>query len=384
MSTAVEDRQTSSAAAFGRLVAVDGLRALAILMVFAFHAWQLAGQPAAVGFLDPLQSGVDLFVVLSGFCLFLPVVKDAGAAWRWSRNNFAINRARRIIPPYYAAIGLVVAVQFLLPPHTRTSSLQVLTHLAFVHTLLPETWQGIEGSFWSLGLEMQLYIALPFVVALYRRMGVRALYLAIAVSIAFRVAVGVLFAHAYLLTLWLLSITFIGRYMEFGAGMLAAVLVARRYRDRTPLSTGQVTSMLAGAAVAYTVAARVGWSTTMPVRDTLMAVAFGLLVVAVSAGRGLPHRVFSGRLLSGLGFMSYSFYLLHQTVLAYVVSAARIYLGLRGLPLLGFGLVVGMAVVTSVAYVFFRLVERPFMRPSTRAAAPAGLVRRESQPALAV
>lgn len=73
-----------------RIKSVDGLRALAFLLVFAFHSWEFAGKPFV-----PVISGIvsqntrpDFFVVLTGFVLFLPFARDP-------------DRARSFVPKSY-------------------------------------------------------------------------------------------------------------------------------------------------------------------------------------------------------------------------------------------------------------------------------------------
>src|SRR4051812_38861600 len=83
-----------------RIAAIDGLRALACLMVLAYHTSQFAyqHQPWPV---RHLAGGVDIFIVLSGFCLFLPVTASPD---RFSARRFFRQRARRIVPAYYASM----------------------------------------------------------------------------------------------------------------------------------------------------------------------------------------------------------------------------------------------------------------------------------------
>ena len=92
---------------------IDGLRALAVLSVVAFHAahWDPNLHQGLVQYVFSEGShGVDLFFVLSGFCLSYPVLR---ALHRSGTSVFDIagylaRRTVRIVPPYYLAIGVVV------------------------------------------------------------------------------------------------------------------------------------------------------------------------------------------------------------------------------------------------------------------------------------
>src|SRR5689334_14181642 len=94
---------------------LDGLRALAALFVLFCHALQSPWPyiysryppPALHLFTGWLYHGhfaVDVFIVLSGFCLMLPVVRGDGTL-RGGAKRFFRRRARRILPTYYGALA---------------------------------------------------------------------------------------------------------------------------------------------------------------------------------------------------------------------------------------------------------------------------------------
>ena len=179
-------------------------------------------------------AGVDLFVVLSGFCLFWPQLHLPSTQWNWKR--YAIRRVKRIVPGYYGAIvyaillpvGLVICMRVI--GHSANfqpipSMGQVLSHLLFLHTFSPQTWDGITGAFWSVGLEMQLYVVFPFIVLLWRKVGGRIIVYVVTASVLFRIGFGLLMTSADPIYHFLFGITFIGRWMEFAAGMAAALAV---------------------------------------------------------------------------------------------------------------------------------------------------------------
>ena len=100
-----------------RLHFVDGLRGLAMLSVLLYHCWQNGGEwgwtpfgPHSVNLAAPLgfgYVGVNLFLVLSGFCLYWPLTRpDRPEPTLWA---FAQKRCRRILPPYYAALLVAAA-----------------------------------------------------------------------------------------------------------------------------------------------------------------------------------------------------------------------------------------------------------------------------------
>ena len=69
-------------------------------------------------------AGVDLFMVLSGFCLFLPLCRSDEALAKFQWKNFYQRRARRIIPPYYAGILFATLMPFALTVFFRSAAYQ--------------------------------------------------------------------------------------------------------------------------------------------------------------------------------------------------------------------------------------------------------------------
>ncbi len=164
---------------------LDGLRALAALFVIAHHAHRTVWWPTYPGGLSGLlvspflygHFSVSVFITLSGFCLMLPVVRGDGHL-RGGLAAFFQRRAWRILPPYYLAMLACLALA-----RFHETRRNVLTHLLLVHNLLPTTYSGINGAFWSIAVEWQIYFAFPLLVWGWRRIGAGWLTLAtVAVS----------------------------------------------------------------------------------------------------------------------------------------------------------------------------------------------------------
>ena len=108
------------------LRSVQALRAIAALSVLAFHIGQWMPSPKAIG-----SAGVDLFFVISGFVLWLAVSrKDQGPA------AFLRDRAVRILPLYWLATAMVVALVLIDPANLPTIQL-TWPHLAASVALIP-------------------------------------------------------------------------------------------------------------------------------------------------------------------------------------------------------------------------------------------------------
>src|SRR6476619_1910713 len=160
-----------------RVAVLDGLRGLAALFVVINHVFLRAfpGYPVDTA---PLWAAwciygrfaVVLFIVLSGFSLAL---SPARHGWRLDGiAPFARRRARRILPAYWAALGFSLLVAWLVVPPPGQAA--PTTASVVVNGLLVENLIGAPSpnrSFWSMAIEAQLYLVLPLLLLLVRRVG---------------------------------------------------------------------------------------------------------------------------------------------------------------------------------------------------------------------
>jgi len=161
----------------GNIGVLDGVRAIACLSVILYHVnrftlvshvwkWETAPLVTAIAMMG--WSGVTLFFVLSGFLLFTPYVKAIlfDAPWP-SMRVFFTRRALRILPGYYVALFLLIFFtqpQYLHPDHLK----QLGLFLVLFMDSSAKTYQLIDGPFWTLAVEWQYYMLLPFLVLAFR------------------------------------------------------------------------------------------------------------------------------------------------------------------------------------------------------------------------
>lgn len=146
---------------------IDGLRAIAVLSIIAFHAgfqWCLGG-----------YRGVDMFFVISGFLITRIVMRDLEAG-TFSFRAFYERRARRILPALFVMLTVTVAAcwRVLTPPDLKLAGQNLTGILLFASNLL--FWKragGFDFYFepsaqlnpllhtWSLGVEEQFYFVFP-------------------------------------------------------------------------------------------------------------------------------------------------------------------------------------------------------------------------------
>jgi peptidoglycan/LPS O-acetylase OafA/YrhL len=365
-----------------RIGSVDGLRALAFLAVFAFHSWEFSGQPQIPVVADVVGANVrpDFFVVLTGFVLFLPFARDAARVDGFDARLYLGRRLRRIVPPYYAALVFAVLLPQLLVAMMKAlgreaswqpfpSLADVLSHLTFTHLFFHDFWNGINGSLWTMSLEMQLYLLFPVLLVLFARFGVRALLWAAAVSVAFSLGVALVVAGPAFPDQFLWKASGLGRLIEFVGGMGAAWAA---FSPALRPSRGRLALLVAlGAAGAYL--SQASWLQPLPARELGLTAVFAVLIHLTITVAGLG-RFFALRPLSSLGYRAYSMFLVHQPVAWYVSEGLKKFAGIDEGPLhLTLMWSVGLAVVVLVGQVFFVLIEQPSIAwakqvPATRRA----------------
>ena len=158
---------------------LDGVRALLIFLVGAFHIWQQSWLTpyAVIGnqyySLDPLlRSGyiwVDGMLLLSGFCLFLPYTKRD---WQKGEGKrFFLRRFARIYPSYLLNVLFFFFIrkgQYFTASEMWTD---LIAHLTFLHPLSYATYyrSPLNGALWTVGVEVYFYLLFPFVCRAFKK-----------------------------------------------------------------------------------------------------------------------------------------------------------------------------------------------------------------------
>lgn len=124
--------------------------------------------PAVTALANMGWTGVTLFFILSGFLLFMPYVKALlfGGPWP-SLRMFYLRRVLRIFPGYYVSLFLIVLFahpEYFQPAHWR----ELFLFLIFFMDSDTATFQRINGPFWTLAIEWQFYMLLPFLALGFR------------------------------------------------------------------------------------------------------------------------------------------------------------------------------------------------------------------------
>jgi peptidoglycan/LPS O-acetylase OafA/YrhL len=332
---------------------IDGLRAVAVLAIVAYHAF-----PHWVpgGFV-----GVDVFFVISGF-LITGIIARGREEGRFSYLGFYLRRARRTVPAHLVVLTVIAALSLwlLLPLRlawtgaTLAAAGLFLTNLGFTISFgyfTPALQQNPMLHLWSLGVEEQFYLVWPLLLALLSWAPLRRARWAVAAALLILslAAAQWLVAHDGAVWSFFLLPT---RAWEFLAGGLLA-LVPR------PTPGGQVganATGLAGLALIVGSVAVLNDATPFPGLSATPACLGAALVLWSGVGRDpAATAVLRSAPAVGVGLVSYSLYLWHWPVLIFAREFAQ-----RDLN--SWETLAAVALSAALAVVTWRFVEEPWRR----------------------
>ncbi len=174
-----------------RIDFLDGVRGLSALYVVLYHAQLFTksgvvlSENRLINFIQRIVSvgdiSVAVFIVLSGYCLAIPVVNNQ----LYLKGGFARyikRRAKRIIAPYFVAIILSLLIislfRVLQTPHGTNwdskipiTPMSIVSHFLLIHNLNNNWIYKINGAHWSVATEWQIYFLFPIMLWCWRKYG---------------------------------------------------------------------------------------------------------------------------------------------------------------------------------------------------------------------
>ncbi len=306
---------------------LDGLRGLAVLAVFAYHA-DLGFAPG--GFL-----GVSTFFTLSGFLITSLMVAEHNRSGTISLRGFWERRLRRLMPAALTVISLVTVASIWLADtnqwlRLRPDALSATFYVAnWRFVLAGDAYGAMFQSpspfthFWSLAIEEQFYLVLPLVVlvALVVTRGSRRVLAGLFVGLS---VASLLWAN------WLAASGEPTDRLYFGTGarlpelLIGALLGLWWMRREEPLGPrgATVAAWIGPFGLAALMAswALIGLDTPVLYRGGLSVYALVTVAVVVSAlaPAGPLHRILAWRPLVWVGVVSYAVYLFHYPILVWL------------------------------------------------------------------
>jgi len=337
-------------ASSGYAPAIDGLRAVSILLVFSVHANSQWAPGGAIG--------VDIFFVISGYLITGVLLDEYSKCRGISIKNFYLRRMLRVGPAFAFLLLVYLALSFtFVAPDHRGDHLRAI----FYSSSLVMNWtrafglpSGMIGHTWSLSVEEQFYLVWPLIFAALVVGSRRKLIFAIA---AF-VLIGTLWRMWLALQADAQGRIFFGsdtRANQIFVGCLLA-LVPMQAISRLAARTWLVPAAALGTIVAA--------GTTVPrwfdlVGSLIVALSAAWLIAAVrSAQQTTLSRILGAGVCVAMGRLSYSFYLWHLPII--VGLAGRSIVTAETLPFVAF-----LLSLTAAAFSYF-VIEKPFLRMKVR------------------
>ncbi|MDQ1531764.1 MAG: hypothetical protein QOE37_1869 [Microbacteriaceae bacterium] len=291
-----------SAAPARRRAALDGIRGLAVLGVFAFHCVL----PATGGFL-----GVDVFFVLSGYLVTGILLREADASGSVRYGRFLVRRLRRLYPALLVASALALVLALTLADDWWRQNTLAQFPLAVLYLAdFGPVIGGLLDHTWSLAVEAQFYLVWPFAVLLLARSRFRArlLWGAGVVAAVLPIALGLLVSWRapYFTPIGHLTPLLLGSAVAVSRPLLPALA-----RVIAPVALVLLLLLLAYPAQLFELL----WPETAGMWAASGLTALLLLGLNGTTDRGVTARVLSWRPLSQFGLRSYGFYLFQQPIL---------------------------------------------------------------------
>lgn len=366
----------------GRMLTLDAMRGGAALLVVTYHALGIAPLTAPGGWewwlpqitahlVHFAYAGIYLFFVISGFCIHLFWARARAAGVQEPVINFLSfwkRRVRRLYPPYFVALVLyLVYIAYKTPVEvTGFYVWDVVLHIFMLHNLDPRTAYSINGAFWTLAIEEQLYLAYFLLLFLRIRYGwtitlllcfsARIIWLIVGRSLSYSFGIDIPMGEAAA-TNWFI--------WALGALSVEAALGITKLPAWCYRKSVAVVVLLCAMALAQLLPMvhhiksvhDVGWLVMHPAWGLGFFILVNYAVAAEQQWRQKLSRV--PRLittLASVGLMSYSLYLTHAFVLMHWY-----WFGFTKLHILSISLLITTPLSVLFAWVFFRLFERPFM-----------------------
>ncbi len=331
----------TTASSPGRIASLDGVRAIAILLVIIGHM----GNRDGTGLAQLARFGVNIFFVLSGYLITFLLQREHEQTARIDLTDFYRRRCCRIFPPAYLFI-LVVAI---LIPASRPGLPYALTYTVSWNLTRTPT---VLFHLWSLSVEEQFYLLWPIALVLGYRHRARIAWGAVVIATIYRTFLALSPEYYSMANL---HESFPGAMDSIAAGCLLAV-----YREKVKARVGWMADS-PGIPIAVLVTAwilhNVCWGDkpglpivqSMTVFWVLAPMLIALWIFLMIERRG---RILNNRVMSAIGVLSYSIYLWQQPLLVGQKFGLEKFLRL--------------GVVVFIAALSYFVVERPMIRLGKR------------------
>lgn len=383
-STHIENRSIQATPS-ARLDYLEGLRGVAALYVVFHHIYLELIQRTGSGTVPNLYAklfkifdyghySVDIFIVLSGYCLMIPVAKSKDGELRGGFFGYIKRRALRILVPYYPTLILTLLIARILwnlEPHlaqrdyTLHQTITVpylLAQSALIQNLFTQFTIYVNGPLWSVATEWQIYFIFPILLIIYRKAGILASFL----------AATLIWFILFLTLKHQIDLAYPWFIILFAMGMAGATINFSHDARMRRISEWEHWKTLTISLWLGTAVLGIGlghwFSSHRVVSDSLTGIATLALLITLTgslqSGKPIAKLSLLGLLTSKpvekLGSFSYSLYLVHYPILV-MCHAFLIYSGCAPLARAVLMYLIGLPSALLVGYLFSLAFEKPII-----------------------
>lgn len=364
----------------GWLDEVRGGAALYVLIHHAVMQVRVDGQHAhdvAFRLMELASSfghyAVDIFIVLSGFCLMLPVIKRGNLG---NVPNFFLRRSLRILPPYYAVLILCLIIDNTVLSQQDNgiwanlwypiTSNDILRHIFLIDQWYYDSTNKINDALWSIGVEYEIYFLMPLLLYMSHKVGD---FLSVVLIFFGTYSVWIIFHHFDVMNP---SHTGSSVYyiLLFYMGMLAAKysqnnqsrVMANLFIHPKIIEKISILGILGMAAISFVLSkfANAYWI-PYQIQSAIIGFFASLYLCAHALHSNQTNNGhFRYRLLGVIGTMGFSFYLLHEPVIALCWKFIILPMHIHSYWLQATAIIVlSIPFTMLISFIFYKFIELP-------------------------
>lgn len=346
---------------------IDGLRFIAIMPVLIQHMTERFERNTTVSFAVPPENnsisflashgfiGVYIFFVISGFILALPFARyKLKSDKKVKLLPYYWRRITRLEPPFILWTSVFFIV-FVIQGHKIFT--EVLPHylasITYTHGLIYHHWSPLNPPTWTLEIEVQFYIAAPFLALLAFNIRDKVKRRIINVLIILLVMILQQYFKFYTNPY---NLTILGHLHYFLIGFLLADIYLCDW------NTPKKNTVYDFIAIASFIALIYSWSWDFEfLRRLIFAASLFIMFAAVFKGNYV-NRFVSNRWISAIGGMCYTIYLIHLPFAEFLITVTKdIHITDYYTVNLLIQLMIFLPIILTLSAVFFLLFEKPFM-----------------------
>ena len=352
-----------------RIESLDGLRFLAALGVLWIHSWTYFGNPRLnIGGFDITNTlaiggnGVDLFFVISGFCMYFFYGDKISFSYQ-DFSRFLFKRWIRLSPAFYIATLIYLFAGWLVNNQQTEILLKLGISALFLNAIFPH--YNAAAHFWTLGTEWQFYLLIPFILIYEKKFGFKKAFCILFFMLVLLSIIS-LFAFKANIIDWLGN-QILFRGIEFGWGVIVARLLLKnnviliKYRPLyffISVSITYIGRILISKQVLELLPTYIGLFKLFGF--TLMGLGFACILYLSITSKNRLNKILSNRLFKNTGKLSYSFYLWHALMIPFCAMFI-IKIVPTGIMAPILTTLLSTLLLYPISYISYILLEKPFL-----------------------